>query len=231
MSQPPANSAAIRVLLIDDSAIIRLGLKAALEGHAGIEIVAEAGSASEGLAVATAVRPDVVLLDLRLPDHPGFWACREIVRAVPTTRVLILTSSDQERDVQQAVTMGAVGYLLKDNDGETLAAAIRQVASGRSVLDPALAARVLAVVRRGPTPTAAEKIANLTPQERRIVGLLTAGQTNKEIGDALGLTEKTVKNYLGVIFSKLNITRRAQAAALFTEASANSEGTNRAIRP
>ncbi len=208
----------IRVLLVDDSPLIRLGLKAALEDRTDITIVGEAGTAADGVTLAQKLRPDVVLLDLRLPDKPGFTACREITKLLLGVRILILTSATDERNVQQAITAGAFGYLLKDNDSATLAAAILQVASGRSVLDPTLANQVVRMVRRGPELSAMDKIKTLSLQEQRVVALLTEGRTNKEIGDELGLTEKTVKNYLATIFDKLAISRRAQAAALFTEA-------------
>lgn len=213
---PPAN--VVRVLLVDDSPLIRLGLKAALEDRADIVIVGEAGTAAEGLALAQRLKPQVVLLDLRLPDKPGIAACPEFGRSAPGCRVLILTSSTDERNVQQAIAAGAAGYLLKDNDGPTLAAAILQVAAGRSVLDPTLTDQVVRMVQRGPEQNASAKIKTLSLQEQRVVALLTAGKTNKEIGEALGLTEKTVKNYVATIFDKLGIERRAQAAALFTQA-------------
>lgn len=208
----------IRVLLVDDSPIIRLGLKAALEDRTDIAIVGEAGTADAGVAAAAQLKPDVVLLDLRLPDKPGFAACREMARVAPSARVLILTSSTDERNVQQALTAGAAGYLLKDNDAATLASSILAIAAGRSVLDPSVADQVVRLMKRGPEPTAAERIKSLSLQEQRVVALLTSGKTNKEIGDELGLTEKTVKNYVATIFDKLGIQRRAQAAALFTEA-------------
>ncbi|MBA4138112.1 MAG: DNA-binding response regulator [Opitutus sp.] len=208
----------VRVVLIDDSPLIRLGLKAALEDRPDIAIVGEAGTARDGVELCAKLKPDVVLLDLRLPDSPGIAACRELLKRTPQARVLILTSSTDERNVQQAITAGACGYLLKDNDGATLAAAILQVASGRSVLDPTLADQVVRMVKRGPELSAADKIKSLSMQEQRVVALLTEGRTNKEIGDELGLTEKTVKNYLATVFDKLGISRRAQAAALHTEA-------------
>lgn len=208
----------LRVLLVDDSPLIRLGLRAALEDRPDLVIVGEAGTAGEGVALALELRPDVVLLDLRLPDRPGFSACRDLTARLPGTPVLILTSSADERNVQEAIAAGAAGYLLKDNDGATLAAAITQVAAGSSVLDPSLAGQIVRLVRGGSTPGAAERIKLLTFQEQRIVALLTDGRTNKEIGEELGLTEKTVKNYLATIFDKLGISRRAQAAALYTEA-------------
>ncbi|MBI2514539.1 MAG: response regulator transcription factor [Opitutae bacterium] len=208
----------VRVLLVDDSPLIRLGLRAALEDRADIEIVGEEGTAVAGVAAATRLKPDLVLPDLRLPDKPGFAACREISDHLPTVRVLILTSATDERNVQQAIAAGAYGYLLKDNDSATLAAAILQVASGRSVLDPTLAGQVVSLVRRGPELSPVDKIKALSFQEQRVVALLTEGMTNKEIGEQLNLTEKTVKNYLATIFDKLGIQRRAQAAALYTEA-------------
>lgn len=213
-----APSRRIRVLLVDDSPLIRLGLRAALEDRTDIEIVGEEGTAATGVAAAERLKPDLVLLDLRLPDKPGFAACREISDRLPTVRVLILTSSTDERNVQQAISAGAYGYLLKDNDSATLATAILEVASGRSVLDPSLAGQVVKLVRRSSEPTAVEKIRSLSYQEQRVVALLTEGRTNKEIGEQLNLTEKTVKNYLATIFDKLGIQRRAQAAALYTEA-------------
>ena len=217
MSAAPA-AKPIRVLLVDDSPIIRLGLRSALEDYPDLVIVGEAGSAAEGVAAVARLKPDVVLLDVHLPDKSGLQACRELLKVRPQTQVLILSSSESERNVQEAMTAGARGYLLKDNDGATLAAALRTVAAGQSVLDPSLAGQVMNLVKHGGTPNAAEKLRQLSPQERRVVALLADGLTNKEIGDQLGLTEKTVKNYLATIFTKLNIARRTQAATLFVEA-------------
>lgn len=209
---------AIRVLLIDDSPIIRLGLRSALEDFPDIAIVGEAGSAHAGIDACLKLKPDVVMLDLHLPDKSGLIACRELLQARPGTPVLILTSSSSERHMQDAIAAGARGYLLKENDGNALASALRSVMRGESVLDPTMAGRVLDIVRRRNAPSAADKLAALSPQERRVVALLASGLTNKEIGDQMNLTEKTVKNYLATIFTKLNITRRTQAAALYVEA-------------
>lgn len=218
----PAESNPIRVLLIDDSPIIRLGLRSALEDYTDITIVAEAGSAADGLAAVAKHKPDVVLLDLHLPDKSGLQVCRELLRLRPQTKVLVLTSSSNERNMQEALSAGAQGYLLKDNDGAALAGGLRTVAAGQPVLDPAMASQVLNLVRNRGEMSAATKLNQLSPQERRVVAYLADGLTNKEIGDRLNLTEKTVKNYLATIFSKLNIARRTQAAALFVEANKNS---------
>lgn len=214
----PAPPNPVRVLLVDDSPLIRLGLKAALEDRPEIAVVGEAGTAAAGLEAVERLQPDVVLLDLRLPDRPGTAACREITRHHPNVKVLMLTSSTDERNVQEAITAGAQGYLLKDNDGATLVAAITQVAAGRSILDPSLADQVVRLVKHRPGMSAVERIRTLSGQEQRVVKLLADGLTNKEIGEQLGLTEKTVKNYLATVFDKLGISRRAQAAAMHVEA-------------
>lgn len=208
----------IRVLLIDDSPLIRLGLRSALEDCPDITIIAEAGSAADGLAAVAKHKPDVVLLDLHLPDKSGLQVCRELLKMRPQTKVLVLTSSSNERNMQEALSAGAQGYLLKDNDGAALASGLRTVAGGQPVLDPSMASQVLNLVKHRGEMSAAGKLSQLAPQERRVVACLADGLTNKEIGDRLGLTEKTVKNYLATVFSKLNITRRTQAAALFVEA-------------
>lgn len=217
MSQA-AKAKAIRVLLIDDSPIIRLGLRSALEDYPDITIIGEAGTATAGIAAVAAHKPDVVLLDLHLPDQSGLQACRAMLKTSPQIRVLILTSSNDERKVQEAMDAGAQGYLLKDNDGATLAKSLRAVARGSSVLDPAMASQVLNLVKQRHVPTAAQKLEQLSSQERRVVALLAEGLTNKQIGEQMTLTEKTVKNYLANIFTKLDIERRTQAATLYVEA-------------
>ena len=170
MNAPTARS--IQVLIIDDSPIIRLGLRSALEDYPDISIIAEAGTAAEGVAAVGRHKPDVVLLDLHLPDKSGIQACRELLKVRPQTMVLILTSNSNERNVQDAMLAGAKGYLLKDNDGATLAAALRSVAGGGSVLDPSMAGQVLNLVRHRGSLSAEEKFQQLSPQERRVVALL-----------------------------------------------------------
>ena len=201
--------------MIDDSPLIRAGLRAVLESYAEVVIVGEAGTAEEGLAAVTRHKPDVVLLDLRLPDRPGLTVCRDILRRQPETRVLILTSSTDERRVHEAIALGAHGYLLKENDGAALVTAITRVAAGHSVLDPSLADQMVSLMKHGNEPSTADRLAVLSPQERRVLALLAEGLTNKGIGERLGLTEKTVKNYLSNIFDKLHLSNRAHAAALY----------------
>jgi two-component system response regulator DevR len=202
-------------LIVDDSPLIRAGLRAVLEDYGTVTIVGEAGTAAEGLTAVMQHKPDVVLLDLRLPDRPGLAVCRDILQRRPGTRVLILTSATDERNVHEAIAIGARGYLLKENDGASLVAAITRVAAGHSVLDPSLADQMLNLMKRGREPSAGERLAVLSPQERRVLALLAEGLTNKGIGEKLGLTEKTVKNYLSNIFDKLHLANRAQAAALY----------------
>lgn len=210
-------SAPVRLLIIDDSPLIRAGLRAVLEEYPEVSVVGEAGTAAEGLAALERHRPAVVLLDLRLPDKPGLVVCREIRRRRPETRVLILTSSSDERHVQEAIAIGAHGYLLKENDGASLVASIRRAAAGHSVLDPSLADQVLHLMKNPPGTMPADRLAALSPQEQRVLALLADGHTNKSIGEQLGLAEKTVKNYLSNIFDKLQVTRRAHAAAIYAQ--------------
>jgi DNA-binding NarL/FixJ family response regulator len=205
----------VRLLLIDDSPLIRAGLRAVLEDQPAVTIVGEAGTAAEGLAAVLLHKPDVVLLDLRLPDKPGFTACREILQQRPETRVIILTSATEERNVHEAIAVGAHGYLLKENDGASLVAAIMRVAAGHSVLDPSLADQVLNLMKHGVGPT--DRLTLLSPQECRVLSYIAGGLTNKEIAGRMGLAEKTVKNYLRTVFEKLRVNRRSQAASLYIQ--------------
>ena len=208
----------IRVLLIDDSSIIRVGLRAVLEDRDDITIVGEAGNCAEGLAAVDKFKPDLVLLDLHLPDKPGFTVCREILKRQRSIRVLFLTSATEERNVHDAVAAGGHGYLTKDSDGDALIQAIIRVAAGHSVIDPSLSNHLLNLVKNPHGTRPVDKLATLSGQERRVLALLSEGLTNKEIGEKMNLTEKTVKNYLATVFDKLGITRRAHAAALFVQA-------------
>jgi two-component system, NarL family, response regulator DevR len=196
----------IRLLLVDDHEVVRAGMRALLAGIEGMEIVGEAGTVAEAVSEAARLAPAVILMDLRLPDGTGIDACREILSSAPRTRILFVTSYSDEQAVMSTVLAGAAGYVLKDIDHRALVAAIRDAAAGRAILDP----RITDPVVRGVPKTEA-----LSPQEQRVLALVVEGKTNKEIGAALGLSDKTVKNYLSNAFQKLGVSRRAQAAALF----------------
>lgn len=203
----------IRVLLVDDSEMVRTGLRTLLSGDAAVDVVGEAANVADGIAAGARLKPDVVLLDIRLPDGSGIDACRQILKKSPDTRVLMVTSVVDDTVVDDAIRAGAHGYLLKEIDGRGLVNAIRDVAAGRSILDPAVTARVIRLVR-SVTPDR-DPLAVLTPTERQILALIAEGLTNKEVGAKLELSEKTVRNHIGVIFEKLHVTRRAEAAAIF----------------
>ncbi len=216
---PTPGSMAIRLLVVDDSTLVRHGLRAVLAAESrgsGIEIVGEAATVASAVEAAAHLRPDVVLLDIRLPDGTGFDACRRILSQQPDTRVLFLTSVVDDALLDEAIRTGAHGYLLKEIDSHGLVQAIRDVAAGKSILDPEVTARVMEMVRassgNGPDP-----LAVLSPQEQKVLALIAAGRTNKEAGSALNLSEKTVKNYLSSVFEKLHVSRRAQAATLFAQ--------------
>lgn len=203
----------ISLLLVDDSEVVRAGLRTLLGTAAAIRIVGEASTVAGGVETAARLKPNVVLLDIRLPDGTGFEACRQILKQSPETRILILTSAVDDSMVDEAIRAGANGYLLKEIDGRGLLNAICDVAAGKSILDPAITARVMQLVKSG-GPTR-DVLSSLSPQETRVLALIAAGCTNKEVGVKLGLSEKTVKNYLSTVFDKLHVSRRAEAAAIY----------------
>ena len=207
----------VRLLLVDDHEIVREGLRAVFARTPGFEVVGEADSVESAVAEALRLNPDVVLMDLRLVDGSGVDACREILAALPQTRVLFLTSYHDDEAVLSAVFAGARGYLLKEIGGNVLIHAVKTVAQGHSILDPIATHVVLERMRSlsSVAPSGAEG-QKLSEQERRVLALVADGKTNKEIAAALALSEKTVKNYLSNIFQKLHITRRAQAASLYS---------------
>ena len=205
----------IRVVLVDDSEVVRIGLRALLGTDPSLEVVGEAGNVATGVETCARLRPDVVLLDLRLPDGTGVEACRQIVKRTPDSRVLVLTSNAEGATVDDAIRAGAHGYLLKEIDGRGLTNAIREVAAGKSILDPAITARVMQMARGGTGNR--DALASLSPQERRVLALIAEGLTNKEVGAKLGLSEKTVKNYLSTVFEKLHVSRRAEAAVIYAQ--------------
>jgi two-component system, NarL family, response regulator DevR len=203
----------LRLLVVDDHEVVRQGLVALLDRRAGFEVVAQAGTVHDAIAEAGRFEPDVVIMDVRLPDGSGIEACREIRATRPDTRVVMLTSYPDEEAVLSAIIAGAAGYLLKQVRGRDLVAAIESVGRGDSLLDPAVTEKVLQRVRTAASGGASDELADLTAQERRILLLVAEGKTNKEIAGEIFLTDKTVKNYVSSILSKLNLQRRTQAAA------------------
>jgi len=208
---------AIRLLIVDDHKVVRLGLHTLLNRHPGIEVVGEAGTVAAAVAETARLQPDVVLMDVRLPDGNGFEACRQIRKSQLETRVLFLTSFADEDIVLESIDAGGDGYLLKEIDEENLVRAIRSVAAGQSILDPAVTRRVLERVKNSDTQNTKDGLDVLSGQERRVLALVAEGKTNKEIGVALGLSDKTVKNYFSNIMDKLQVARRSQAAAYFVQ--------------
>jgi DNA-binding NarL/FixJ family response regulator len=202
-----------RLLVVDDHEVVRQGLVAMLQRRPGFQVVAEAGTAAEAIDMARRYQPDLVVMDVRLPDGSGIEACREIRAEMPGTRVVILTSYPDEEAVFSAIVAGASGYLLKQVRGRDLVAALEAVGRGESLLDPAVTEKVLERVRRIATGGASDELAQLTAQEQKILLLVAEGKTNKEIATEVFLSDKTVKNYVSSILSKLNLQRRAQAAA------------------
>jgi len=208
----------IRLMLVDDHEVVRLGLSALFRQTANIEVVAEAGNVAEAVQGAAQHRPDVVLMDLRLPDGTGVDACREILSAHPDTRVLFLTSHSDDEAVVSTILAGAAGYLLKEVGAQALVDAIELVHGGQSILDPKVTKAVLhrlSTADRAAVGARQSAKDRLSPQEHRILALVVEGKTNKEIARALGLSDKTVKNYLSNAFQKLHVGRRSHAAALF----------------
>ena len=209
------NDARIRVFLLDDHEVVRQGLRALLESAGDIEVVGESGSAIEATARIPALRPHVAVLDARLPDGSGIEVCRAVRAVDPSVNALILTSYDDDEALFAAIMAGAAGYVLKEITGQDLIGAVRQVAGGNSLIDPALTARVLDRVRNG--PGTAPELAELTDQELKLLGLIAEGLTNRQIGERMFLAEKTVKNYVSHLLAKLGLERRTQAAVLATE--------------
>jgi DNA-binding NarL/FixJ family response regulator len=202
-----------RVLVVDDHEIVRQGLVALLGRRPGFQVVAEAGTVAEAIEMARKFQPNLVIMDVRLPDGSGIEACRDIRAEFPQTRVVILTSYPDEEAVFSAIVAGASGYLLKQVRGRDLVSALEAVGRGESLLDPAVTEKVLERVRRIATGVATDDLAQLTSQEQKILLLVAEGKTNKEIAADVFLSDKTVKNYVSSILSKLNLQRRAQAAA------------------
>ncbi|MEX5217407.1 MAG: response regulator transcription factor [Nitrospira sp.] len=206
----------VRLLLVDDHEVLRLGLRTLFTESGGFRVVGEAGTMADAIAEAAKLKPDVVLMDVRLPDGSGVEACREIRAARPDTRVLFLTSYADEDAVLATILAGAYGFLLKEVSSEELIRAMKTVAAGRSILDPAVTKRVLDRVK-GLSRDSADKGEELSAQEERVLALVAEGKTNKEIAAVLHLSDKTVGHYLENIFQKLHVSRRSQAAVYYTK--------------
>jgi len=208
----------IRVMLADDHHVVRVGLRAMFSRFPQIEVAGEASSGAEAVLEAQRLKPEVVLLDVRMADGAAFDTCRKILAMGENIHVIFLTSFADDQTIFEAISAGADGYLLKDIAPEELINAITQVAQGRSILDPSVTRRVLGRVKAGAeTPTTPAGLEILSAQELRVVALVAQGMTNKEIGLAMGLSDKTVKNYLSNLLDKLNLSRRSQAAAFYVQ--------------
>ncbi|WP_328666444.1 response regulator transcription factor [Streptomyces sp. NBC_00322] len=209
----------VQVFLVDDHEVVRRGLTDLLDAEPDITVVGDAGSVEQALARGPALRPHVAVLDVRLPDGDGIGVCRELRSRMPELACLMLTSFDDEDALLDAIMAGAAGYVLKQIKGSDLVAAVRTVASGQSMLDPATTARLMSSLRAEPTGTeaVAPALAGLSPRERDILALIGEGLTNRQIGKRLYLSEKTVKNHISRLLAKLGVQRRVQAAVLATQ--------------
>jgi DNA-binding NarL/FixJ family response regulator len=206
-----------KILLVDDHEVVRLGLKSLLERHPQFEVIGEAGSAREALEQVAALKPDVVLMDIRLPGTSGIEACEEIVNKYPATRVIMLTSYAEDEMLFSAIRAGASGYILKQIGSTDLIKAIESVSRGEALLDPAVTQRVFQEVRRAVKEEEASAFAHLSQQEKHVLLLVSEGKTNREIAKSLFLGEGTVRNYVSSILSKLGVNNRAEAAAYAVE--------------
>ena len=206
-----------RILLVDDHEVVRLGLKALLEHHRGFEVVGEAGSAHEAIEKVEMLKPDVVVMDIRLPGGSGIEACQHIADNFPQSKVIMLTSYAEDEMLFSAIRAGASGYVLKQIGGEDLVRAIEAVGRGEALLDPAVTQRIFLEVRKAAKEEEASAFSNLTQQEKHVLLLVSEGKTNREIAKALFLGEGTVRNYVSSILSKLGVSNRAEAAAFAVE--------------
>jgi two-component system response regulator DevR len=202
----------VRVMLVDDHEVVREGLRTLIGRHKEMLVVGEAGTTAEAIETAAKAKPDVIVMDIRLPDGSGVEACRTIREARPETKVIMLTSYADDEALFASIVAGAAGYLLKQTRGQAVIDAISAVAQGQSLLDPDVTGKVLERVRRG-RGDEDPAFASLTDQERKVLEQLAEGKTNREIGEVLFLSEKTVKNYVSRILDKLGLSRRAEAAA------------------
>ncbi|HEY3367883.1 MAG TPA: response regulator transcription factor [Symbiobacteriaceae bacterium] len=202
----------LKVLIVDDHEVVRIGLRQLLERKPELVVVGEAGTAAEAIAVARAERPDVVIMDVRLPDASGIEACREIRSGRPAAKVIMVTSYADDDAVLAAILAGASGYLLKQARGQVLVEAILTVGTGGTLLDPTITRQVLERIRGG--GSVAQRVAGLSEQEQRILDLISRGRTNREMAEEMYLSENTVRNYVSNLLHKLKVSRRSEAAAI-----------------
>jgi DNA-binding NarL/FixJ family response regulator len=198
-------------MIVDDHEVVRLGLRSLLSMYPTIEIVGEAANANQSIALALQKQPDIILMDIRLPEKSGIDACREIKKVLPSANVIMLTSYDDEETIHKSILAGASGYVLKEIGSQELIHTIEAVAEGKSLLDPAITAKVLRKIREKDEEET--ELAKLTHQEKQLLSLIAKGKTNREIASVMILSEKTIRNYVSQILDKLNLHNRAEAAA------------------
>ena len=206
-----------RIILVDDHEVVRIGLKSLLERHPQFEVVGEAGSAREAIEQVATLKPEVVLMDIRLPGTSGIEACEEIINRFPGTKVVMLTSYAEDEMLFSAIRAGASGYILKQIESDALVKALEAISRGEALLDPAVTQRVFQEVRRAVKEEEASAFAHLSQQEKHVLLLVSEGKTNREIAKSLFLGEGTVRNYVSSILSKLGVNNRAEAAAYAVE--------------
>jgi DNA-binding NarL/FixJ family response regulator len=211
----------LKVMLVDDHDVVRHGLRALIEAEEDMEVVAEASDGKQALDRAKIYSPQVVVMDVRMPEGGGVEACREIRDQVPEVQVIMLTSFSDDEALFNSIMAGAAGFVLKQIRGRDLVEAIRTVGAGNSLLDPAVTSKVLERLKKAKFDDKDPKLARLSPQEERILDLIAEGQTNRQIGEAIHLAEKTVKNYVSNILQKLEVARRAEAASYIARAKAS----------
>ena len=207
----------LRVLLVDDHEVVRMGLRMVLEDVPDVSVIGEASNGEEALGMCERLQPDVAIMDIRMPGMSGIDACREIIKQLPDARIIMLTSYAEDDMLFAAIRAGAAGYVLKQAGGQDLIRAIEMVGQGNSLLDPALTERVFAEVRRAAREQESSAFSQLTEQERRVLALVAEGKTNREIAQDLHLGEGTVRNYVSNILSKLGLANRAEAASYATK--------------
>lgn len=212
----------IRIIILDDHELVRKGLRALLDQESDVLVIGEAGTFADALPIVKRLHPHLVLLDIRLPDVSGMDACRKLLAELPHLRVLVLTSYAEDATVTAAIRSGAHGYLLKDVKPDDLISAIRTIAGGRSYLDPRITQQAFRWIQTSANSgDRVQRVNQLSPQERLIMPLLAQGKTNKEIAVQLGLSDKTVKNYLANIYDKLSVSRRTEAVAWYIKEQAH----------